>query len=122
MTTLFDDDQPKPTTFDWQAFADFWNQHGNLPRILVMNKERRDKFRARMKNELFARHWRHMVTAMNLDPQYHGDSGWQKSLVEYFLRNDMNWVRVLETHPPGQAVEAGPKKSKWALAAEKCEK
>jgi hypothetical protein len=123
MTTLFDDDQPKRAITP-EAFKAFWNEHRNLPLVVTMNTERRAKLAARCKNALFVEHWQHLIKAMNTDPEYwNGENrtGWKVS-IDYLLRNDMNWVRVLEKHPAGQAVEATPKKSKWAIAAEKCEK
>ena len=117
MTDLFNQPIEETTAaVTWQAFQAEWNTHLNLPRILLMNAERREKLKARLKNEQFRLHWKHMIKAMNTDTQYHGNAGWQKCLVDFFLRNDMNWVRVLETHPPGEVVQA--KRNKWDIAAE----
>lgn len=105
MTDLFGNQIVETKTIDPEEFRATWNQHKNLPGIAFMSSDRKKKLALRCQIEQFRDNWRHMLDVMNTESEFLGQnrSGWRAN-VDFLLRNDINWVRVIEKYPP-QAEE-----------------
>ena len=98
-----------------ELFQTSWNAQPRLPRINKMTKGRIRKLQLRRKDEEFCAEWEAAIAALARTPFYTGenDSGW-RATVDWFLKNDENWRKLLE--------QAAPKPNKYAHLCETDEK
>lgn len=90
-------------------FKDYWNSKDTLQNIRTFSKKRIDKFRLRMKEEVFAESWREVVDRVADSPFCCGqnDRGWTAD-VSWILDNSDNYIKVLEGKYSGkQSVSVG---------------
>ena len=79
------------------AFQNHWNSHPSLKRCRSMTKDRKRKLAIRAEGADFRENWSAAIDALTTIPFYRGenDRGWRAD-VDWFLRNDSNWVKGLE--------------------------
>ena len=99
--------QPKPPTStaaggaaECQLVVDYWNEHRGKPRVTTLTAGRRAKLGARFAEPDFIRSWQVAINRIGQAPEGSflnggGDRGWRADF-DWFIRNDTNYVRVLE--------------------------
>lgn len=87
-------------------FKKYWNDQEELKHCLKMSKERITKLKLRCKDPDFVQNWEMAVSKMAQMPFYCGEKGWRADAT-YFLRNDDNWVRILEEGMPLNCFRCG---------------
>jgi len=89
-------------------FLNFWNSQSTLPKIRTMSVARKKQLSSRMKNTVFVDEWRIAVKRLSGSDFHTGknDRGWEAT-VDWFLKNDTNWVKAIELPDP----KAGKKKA-----------
>ena len=78
-------------------FMTFWNDHGNLPKIITFTPHRKKALATRSKEPDFADNWKQMIDKISQSAfcTGHNDRGW-KADVEWLLGNSTNYIKVLE--------------------------
>ena len=83
-----------------QLVVDYWNEHRGKPRVATLTAARRAKLGARFAEPDFIRSWQVAINRIGQAPEGSflnggGDRGWRADF-DWFIRNDTNYVRVLE--------------------------
>lgn len=80
-----------------KQFTELWNKQENLPQIRVLSNSRKQKFRARCKNQDFVNNIETILKKLNESSFCTGnnDRHWTAT-VDWLLNNDTNYVKVLE--------------------------
>jgi len=101
---LFGQAEPKEEITP-EGFLEHWNTFDRLPTVRAFSKERRDKLAARAKEQTFKTHWREIVRKLAGSAFHTGnnDRGWRAS-VDWILKNDTNYLKILELPDPMDGV------------------
>ena len=80
-----------------KKFTDLWNSRERLPRIRAMTGKRQKAFAVRMAEAQFSKNWQTIIQKAADSDFLCGDNdrGWKVD-IEWLLKNDTNYVRVLE--------------------------
>jgi hypothetical protein len=103
-------------------FLECWNSHTNLPQARN-TATRENKFHTRMKDQLFQEQWAQAVDALAASPFHTGknDRGW-KADIDWFLKNDTNYVKLLDRADMVQREKAAAARKRENLARKEREK
>lgn len=79
-------------------FMTYWNSKRYLPKIRFFTDTRTKQLKIRSKNEAFEENWREVIDKLNSSKFHTGrQQGYTwKAKPDFILRNDTNWVQVLE--------------------------
>jgi len=89
------------TQVTFEEFVEHWNTHETLPKIITSTGQRKHALATRSKEPVFADNWRQIIDKLSCSPFHIGqsDGGWRAD-VDWLLKNDTNYVRILETPEP----------------------
>lgn len=83
-----------------EHFRDYWNQHGNLPRIITFTEHRKRTLAVRSKNPEFTDNWKLIIDKLSHSPFHTGTNNrkW-RATVDWLLKSD-NYIKILELNDP----------------------
>lgn len=89
-----------------EEFVTYWNSKKKLPRITTFTKSRQSSLRVRSKEDVFRLRWREVIDNLAASKFHTGDGGrgW-RAKVDWILKNDSNYVKMLENSRPKTAPE-----------------
>jgi hypothetical protein len=105
-------------------FIAYWNQHGSLPNIQNMNPSRVRQLKTRKKEKVFFDNWKSIINKLSESTFHTGnnDRGW-KATVDWILKNDTNYMKILEMPDRKSSVDIALGRTGKTLAeAEQLEK
>lgn len=87
-------------------FVSYWNEHKTLPAIKDFGPSRVKQLKARSKESAFAENWKAIIHKLSNSKFHTGnnDRGW-KATVDWILKNDTNYMKILETPDNGDSVD-----------------
>lgn len=100
-------------------FKEYWNKYDNLPKIHTFTRERKRQLQTRCKEREFTGNWKSIIDKLSGSPFHTGQSksGW-KATVDWILKNESNYVKILELPDPDYGTRDVSEDEADALLAE----
>jgi len=104
---------------DHKEFMGYWNAHETLPKIHTLTQARKDQLQTRCKEKEFTENWKTIIDKLAGSAFHTGDSksGW-KATVDWILKNENNYVKILELPEPDFGTREVSEDEAEALMAE----
>lgn len=89
------------TGITFVEFEEYWNQHGNLPRILAFTDNRKHQLNVRSQEPVFVKNWKQIIDKLSCSAFHTGQNNRQwRADIDWLLKNDTNYVKILELVEP----------------------
>lgn len=90
------------------TILNFWNSFETLPKVRTLSKDRLQKIKTRMKEDVFQKEWREIIILFSQSKFLLGQNktGWRPGF-DWFIENENNYLKILEgNYSGGPALKA----------------